>query len=105
MIEVKLGRHIQNGASVDVGTESNALRGEHLIGVHWCNTKKAFVAQVNKNKGKPEYLGSFKTELEAFEAYKQAKESFIKEQANEFKSQIDERAYEALMNYTAEISD
>ena len=86
-------------------TKSNALRGEHLIGVHWCNTKKAFVAQVAKGKGKQKNLGSFNTELEAFDAYKQAKESFIKEQANEFKSQIDERAYEALMNYTAEISD
>ena len=49
--------------------------------------------------------GSFKTELEAFEAYKQAKESFIKEQANNWKDQIDERAYNALMNYTVEIAD
>ena len=82
-----------------------ASRGEHLIGVHWCNTKKAFVAQVNKNKGSPEWLGSFNTELEAFNAYKKAKESFVKEQANKFKSQIDERAYEALMSYTVEITD
>ena len=36
-----------------------ALRGVHLIGVHWCNTKKAFVAQVNKNKGRSEWLGVF----------------------------------------------
>ena len=28
MIEVKLGGHIQNGAGVDVGTESNTLRGD-----------------------------------------------------------------------------
>ena len=58
-----------------------------------------------KNKGKQEYLGYFKTELEAFNAYKQAKESFVKEQANKFKSQIDPRAYEALMKYTVEITD
>ena len=82
-----------------------ASRGEHLIGVHWCNTKKAFVAQVGKNKGKQEHLGFFNTEIEAFNAYKTAKESFIKEQSNKFKSQIDERAYEALMNYTVEITD
>ena len=82
-----------------------ASRGEHLIGVHWCNTKKAFVAQVNKNKGSPEWLGSFNTEIEAFNAYKQAKEEFIKEQANKWKGTIDERAYEALMNYTVEITD
>ena len=60
---------------------------------------------VNKGKGKREHLGYFKTEVEAFNAYKVAKESFIKEQANNWKDQIDERAYEALMNYAVEITD
>ncbi len=82
-----------------------ASRGKYLIGVYWDKTHKAFIAQVSKNKGKREYLGCFKTELEAFNAYKQAKESFIKEQANKWKSQIDDRAYNALMNYTVEIAD
>ena len=82
-----------------------ALRGEHLIGVSWRNTKKAFVAMVRKNKGKQEFLGYFDTELEAFNAYKQAKESFVKEQANKWKGKIDDRAYEALMNYTVDITD
>ena len=80
-------------------------RGKHLIGVYWCKTNKAFKAQVRKNKGKSEWLGSFKTEIEAFNTYKTAKESFIKEQANEWKGQIDDRAYNALMNYTVEITD
>ena len=80
-------------------------RGKHPIGVCWCKTNKAFVAQVGKNKGKRERLGYFKTETEAFEAYKQAKESFIKEQANNWKGKIDIRAYNALMNYTVEITD
>ena len=82
-----------------------ATRGEHLIGVSWHKTRKAFVAKVSKSKGKREYLGFFNTELEAFNAYKQAKESFIKEQANNWKSQIDDRAYNALMNSTVEITD
>ena len=82
-----------------------ALRGEHLIGVHWCNTNKAFVATVSKGKGKREHLGLFNTELEAFHAYKQAKECHIKEVANKWKSQIDPRAYNALMNYEVEIDD
>ena len=82
-----------------------ALRGEHLIGVYWDKTNKAFKAQVNKNKGKQEHLGLFNTEIEAFNAYKVAKETFIKEQANEFKSQIDPRAYNALMSYVVSIDD
>ena len=82
-----------------------ATRGEHLIGVCWNKTNRAFKAKVSKNKGKTEYLGLFNTELEAFNAYKEAKESFIKEQAEKYKSQIDPRAYEALMNYQVEITD
>ena len=82
-----------------------ALRGEYLIGVYWSKTNKAFKARVCKNKGKSEHLGYFKTEIEAFNTYKQAKESFIKEQAEKWKSQIDPRAYEALMNYTVDITD
>ena len=85
--------------------KSTATRGKHLIGVYWSNTNKAFVAQVGKNKGKQEYLGCFKTEIEAFNAYKQAKESFIKEQAEKRKGQIDERVYKALMNYEVSIDD
>ena len=86
-------------------TKSTALRGKHLIGVYWSKTNKAFVAKVNKGKGKQEHLGYFNTELEAFNVYKTAKEAFIKEQANKWKSQIDERAYKALLNYQVEITD
>ena len=82
-----------------------ASRGKHLIGVSWNKTANAFVARVSRNKGKSEHLGYFKTEIEAFNAYKQAKEAFIKEQANKWKGKIDERAYNALMNYTVDIDD
>ena len=85
--------------------KSTASRGEHLIGVYWDKTKKVFIAMVSKNKGKQEYLGFFNTEIEAFNAYKTAKESFVKEQANKCKLQIDERAYNALMNYEVDITD
>ena len=86
-------------------TKREALRGEHLIGVYWHKRGKAFAAQVNKSNGGSEHLGYFKTEIEAFKAYKTAKESFVKEQAEKWKSQIDERAYNALMNYQVEITD
>ncbi len=86
-------------------TKRTALRGEYLIGVCWHNTNKAFVAKVNKNKGNPEWLGSFNTEIEAFNAYKQSKESYIKELADKYKDILDPRAYEALYNYTVDVDD
>ena len=86
-------------------TKREALRGEHLIGVCWSKTNKAFKAQVSKSKGKSEHLGYFKTEIEAYNAYKTAKEAFVKEQANKWKDKIDPRAYNALMKYTVEITD
>ena len=63
------------------------------------------MARVRRNKGRSEWLGSFNTEIEAFNAYKKAKETYIKEIANNFNRQIDPRAYNALMNYRVEITD
>ena len=86
-------------------TKRTASRGEYLIGVHWHKKGGAFAAMVSKRKGKREHLGYFKTEIEAFNAYKTAKESFIKEQADKWKDKIDPRAYNALMNYEVNIDD
>ena len=49
-------------------------------------------------------LGRFDTPEEAFQAYKQAKEAYIKEVAEKWKGDIDPRVYEALMNWTVEIN-
>ena len=86
-------------------TKRENMRGEHLIGVYWHKKDKTFVAMVSKSKGKREWLGAFKTEIEAFNAYKKAKEAFVKEQANKWKDNIDPRAYHALINYQVEITD
>ena len=45
------------------------------------------------------------TQIEAFYAYKEAKETYIKEVANKWKDNIDSRVYDALMNYQVEIND
>ena len=109
---IKSNKVYSENTCVFIPSEINSLlvkraasRGEYLIGVCWSKTSKAFKATVNKNTGKSKHLGYFKTELEAYNAYKVAKESFVKEQANEWKDQIDPRAYEALMKYTVEITD
>ena len=50
-------------------------------------------------------VGRFDTPELAFQAYKQVKEAFIKQQAEKWKASIDPRAYEALMAYTILITD
>lgn len=45
------------------------------------------------------YLGVFDSEQEAFEIYKIAKESYVKEQANRYRNEISEVIYQNLMNY------
>ena len=86
-------------------TKANLIRGRCPVGVCFNKSKNKFVSNISLNSGNSKYLGAFNTELDAFNAYKVAKESFIKEQANKWKSQIDDRAYKALMNYQVEITD
>ena len=79
-------------------------RGEYNIGVCYNKRDKKFVAKL-KVSSKNTHIGSFNTEIEAFQAYKQAKEAYIKEVANKWKGRIDLRVYEALMKYQVEITD
>lgn len=86
-------------------TKTNKLRGNYPVGVHFCNTKKSFIGQINRGCGQQEYLGKFKTAEEAFLAYKTAKEDYLKTLAEKWKGSIDVRAYNALMKYEVEITD
>lgn len=79
-------------------------RGNCPLGVHWDNTKEKYVAQVNKNH-KRKFLGYFEDTESAFKVYKQAKEDYIKEVAEIWKSEIDSRVYNALNNWTIEVTD
>lgn len=78
-------------------------RGDFPVGVTKNGNK--FKALVSKGNGKAMYFGTYTTVEEAFQAYKEAKEEYIKEVANEYKGKIDPRAYEAMMNYEVEIDD
>ena len=77
-------------------------RGQYLIGVR--KSDKKFLAGCCTGTGERR-LGTYNTEIEAFNAYKQAKENYLKQLAEKWKDQIDERAYNALMNYQVEITD
>lgn len=82
---------------------SNKKRRGHLpLGVTQRGGK--FRARLSINN-REVMLGWFNTTEEAFCAYKQAKETHIKEVAKKWKDQIDPRVYEALMNWTIEITD
>lgn len=79
-------------------------RGKYPIGVHWSESHHKFGAAIAKY-GKCKTLGWFNSADEAFSVYKQAKEGYLKELAELYKNQISEKVYNALNNYTVEITD
>lgn len=83
-------------------TKRGNARGKYLIGVRALGDR--FQARLNKTDHVV-YLGCFSTQEEAFYAYKTAKEEYIKEVANEWKSFITPEVYEAMYNYKVEITD
>ena len=85
-------------------TNNKGRRGEYPLGVSLHRSSNKFRAKVFKN-GKLNCLGLYPSPEEAFYAYKQVKEAYIKEVANKWKDQIDPRVYEALINWKVEIDD
>lgn len=55
--------------------------------------------------GKREYLGYYDTPEEAFQAYKNFKEQYIKKVAEEYKNVIPQKLYEAMLRYEVDIDD
>ena len=85
-------------------SKRDKMRGECLVGVTYSGKYGRYIAGISIF-GKHRHIGSFDTEIEAFQAYKQAKEKHIKEVANLWKDRIDERVYQALLNYEVHIDD
>lgn len=89
-------------------TKRQNFRSELPIGVQFCNAqrrfKECYKATLSRNDNKS-YIGAFNTPEEAFQAYKVAKEAWIKEVADKWKDKIDPRVYEAMYNYQVEITD
>ena len=82
----------------------NNHRGYYAIGVSRHKNGR-FFARLGAGAGNFRHLGCFNTEIEAFNVYKTAKENYLKELAEKWKSKIDERAYNALMNYEVSVDD
>lgn len=77
-------------------------RGALPIGVTKSGRNFQALCKIN---GVKKYIGTFNTPELAFNAYKAFKESHIKELAEKYKGTIDQRAYQALLNYEVHIDD
>ena len=81
-----------------------SLRGEFPIGVAHMPKFNEYRARI-KMYGRSVHLGYFPTVESAFNAYKVAKEAYVKEIANKFRNDIDPRVYESMMVFSVEITD
>ena len=79
--------------------KNDIKRGIYPISVRKTKSQR-FTSRLN---GK--HLGTFDTPEEAFQAYKTAKEEYIKEVANKWKDLISDQVYQAMYNYQVEITD
>lgn len=68
-------------------------------GVCLCQTKREYYRSQVSIGGKKVGLGTYPTMEMAHQAYKEAKEGYIKSLAEKWKEGLDDRAYEALRNY------
>ena len=73
-------------------------RGEYPVGVYFHKASGKFKAQCKVN-GKRQHLGLFNTPQEAFAVYKPFKEDLCKQLALKWQSEIDERLFNAMMNW------
>lgn len=85
-------------------TKRDSIRGNLPIGVVYDKSRGKYKAYCNMN-GQQKHLGRYKTPQEAFQVYKNFKENYIKEVAEEYKEKIPTKLYNALMSYEVEIDD
>lgn len=110
-ILVKGNKIYSSETCVFVSNEINTLfvkcnnsRGTLPIGVYYHKKNGKYISQCNFGDGQKN-LGSFDNPQEAFQIYKEYKEKYIKEVANEYKDLIPIKLYNALINYQVEIND
>jgi len=85
-------------------TKRQNHRGKLPIGVVYSESKQKYKVCFSRGK-KTYYIGYFQSTEKAFAAYKQEKETYIKEVANKWKERIASNVYEAMMKYEVEITD
>mgnify|MGYP003402228673 CR=1 FL=1 len=86
-------------------TKCNASRGNFPIGMYFNKRNNKYKVRCGEGGGKTKYLGLFSTKEEAFITYKTFKEQLIKDVANDYKLLLDDRLYQALIDYNVSIND
>ena len=87
-------------------TKSNKTRGDLPIGVYFHKREQKYVAQCRVlERDQQKFLGYFNTPEEAFNAYKEFKEQYIKQVAEEYKDKIPNKLYEAMLKWEINIED
>ena len=84
---------------------STKTRGRLPLGVSYDARVKKYWAKCNIGDRNAKYLGSYNDPVEAFLAYKKAKESRIKDVANLWKDRIDDKVYKSLIGWEITIED
>lgn len=84
-----------NNLLLDCGSR----RGQYKQGVSAFKEWDKFSAKIRID-GKLKGLGYFDTELEAYQAYKKAKEQYVKEKALEWQDRIADNVFDALMQWS-----
>lgn len=88
--------------------KSNKIRGKLPIGVAYHTKNNNYTSHCSINN-KNKHLGSFKSPEEAFYAYKEFKENYIKIIANKYKEKylniFPEKLYIAMHSYEVEVTD
>lgn len=89
-------------------TNSKKARGDLPLGVSMHVDNQRFVARcryVEDGERKRKTIGYYETSEEAFKAYKEFKEKYLKQLADHYRATISDVAYQAVINYKVEISD
>ena len=85
--------------------KSDATRGDCPIGVSYYKATNKYMAHCSIGENKRKFLGYYNTPHEAFLAYKEFKEAYIKRIADEYKGRIPDRLYEAMYRWEVEEDD
>lgn len=79
-------------------------RGDLPVGVHFDKDKSKYRAEMSF-MGRVIKLGIFDNVSAAFARYKKYKEDFIKDMAEQYKDEIPDKVYQAMLNWKIEIDD